>query len=170
MMSLLLCFFIILVALSEIKKEDKYRVVVEEVKKAFGVLGGGGRVTTPNDPKLSLIERLENLRLLKPMNKNRSNTDDPGVDGRDPQVTRVREGMLFTQGGRITFEPGSAQLSDLAMQQLMTIAGLTRGYNNKIELPRPHRHARAARRHRVSGLVGIEFLPCQGRDGLPHLR
>ena len=41
---------------------------------------------------------------------------------------------MFTQGGRITFEPGSAQLSDLAKQQLTTLAGLIRGYKNKIEL------------------------------------
>ncbi len=134
MMSLLLCFFIILVALSEIKKEDQYRVVVEEVQKAFGVLGGGGKVTTKDDPKLSLIERLENLQLLKPINKNKSNTDEPGIDGRDPQVTRVREGMLFTQGGRITFEPGSADLTERAKQQLLTIADLIRGYKNKVEL------------------------------------
>jgi len=134
MMTLLLCFFIILVALSEIKKEDEYQAVVREVQKAFGMKGGGGKLATPDDPALSLMARLEQLQLRQYPQKQESNTDDPGIDGKDPQITRVREGMLFTQGGRITFEPGSADLTEEAKHNLTQIAGLIRGYNNKIEL------------------------------------
>ena len=61
MMSLLLCFFIMLVALSEIKKEDKYQAVVRGVKAAFGMTGGGGSVPTLDDPERSLIKTLEEL-------------------------------------------------------------------------------------------------------------
>ncbi len=134
MMSLLLCFFIILVALSEIKKEDEYRAIVAEVKKAFGMKGGGGKVASPDDPKLSLMKRLEELQLRMTPKKQPSNTDDPGIEGKDPQVTRVREGMLFTQGGRVTFEPGSADLSDRAKRNIKVVSDLIRGYNNKIEV------------------------------------
>ena len=134
MMSLLLCFFIILVSLSEIKKEDQYRAIVEEVQKAFGMKGGGGKVATKDDPKLSLIKRLEELQVRRTREPEPSNTDDPGMEGKDPQVTRVREGMLFTQGGRVTFEPGSADLSDRAKRDIKTVANLIRGYNNKIEI------------------------------------
>ncbi len=134
MMSLLLCFFIILVALSEIKKEDEYRAIVEEVKKAFGMKGGGGKVPSKEDPMLSLMKRLEELQLRVSPQKDPSNTDDPGMEGKDPQVTRVREGMLFTQGGRVTFEPGSADLSNRAKRNIRVVADLIRGYNNKIEV------------------------------------
>ncbi len=134
MMSLLLCFFIILVALSEIKKEDEYRAIVAEVKKAFGMKGGGGKIPSTDDPKLSLMKRLEELQLRQSPHKQPSNTDDPGMDGKNPQVTRVREGMLFTQGGRVTFEPGSADLTNKAIRDLQSVAGLVRGYNNKIEV------------------------------------
>lgn len=134
MMSLLLCFFIILVALSEIKKEDEYQVVVDEVKKAFGTLGGGGKLASQEDPQLTLMKRLEHLEILQNKTKNRSNTDDPGIEGKETQVTRIREGMLFTQGGRITFAPGSAELSEQAQTSLATVADLIRGFNNKVEL------------------------------------
>jgi len=134
MMSLLLCFFIILVSLSEIKKEDQYQAIVAEVKKAFGMKGGGGKMATRDDPELSLIKRLEELQLRQTPKKQVSNTDDPGIHGKDPEVTRVREGMLITQGGKITFEPGSADLSQEAKKGIRVIADLVRGYNNKIEL------------------------------------
>ena len=134
MMSLLLCFFIILVSLSEIKKEDQYRAIVEEVKKAFGMKGGGGKVPSPDDPKLSLMKRLEELQIRQTTHKDPSNTDDPGMEGKEAQVTRVREGMLFTQGGRVTFDPGSADLSDRAKRSIRTVAELIRGYNNKVEV------------------------------------
>ena len=45
MMTLLLTFFIMLVALSEIKKEDQFRAIVKAVKKAFGMKGGGGEAS-----------------------------------------------------------------------------------------------------------------------------
>jgi len=134
MMSLLLCFFIILVALSEIKKEDQYRAIVEEVKKAFGMKGGGGKIDSSDDPKLSLMKRLEELQLRVTPKRQPSNTEDPGMEGREAQVTKVREGMLFTQGGRVTFEPGSADLSERAKRNIGIIADLIRGYNNKIEV------------------------------------
>ncbi len=134
MMSLLLCFFIILVALSEIKKEDEYRAIVEEVKKAFGMKGGGGKVASPDDPKLSLMKRLEELQLRMTPKPKPSNTDDPGMEGKEAQVTKVREGMLFTQGGRVTFEPGSADLSEQSKRSIRAVSDLIRGYNNKIEV------------------------------------
>ncbi len=134
MMSLLLTFFIILVALSQIKTEDQYHAYLEEIKKAFGMLGGSGKASITDMPATSLIKRLDEVMQIKREEVKHSNTDDPGIEGEDPQVTRVREGMLFTQGGRITFEPGSADLSDEAKVGLAGVADLVRGYNNKIEV------------------------------------
>jgi len=134
MMSLLLCFFIILVALSEIKKEDQYKAIVKEVKKAFGMKGGGGTMPTTEDPEMSLIKRLDEMDMKKLKQPEHSNADDPGIDGREASVTRVREGDRFIVGGRITFEPGSSELSDLNKRGLLKVAEELRGYNTKIEL------------------------------------
>jgi chemotaxis protein MotB len=134
MMSLLLTFFILLAALSELKKEDEFQAIVEQVKKSFGMQGGGGRVAAPDDPKLTLMKRLESVQFLQQRHRQQSNADDPGIEGRQREVTKVREGMKFVVGGRITFEPGSAELTEYAKRQLDAVASQMRGLNNKLEL------------------------------------
>ena len=134
MMTLLLCFFVLIVSFSEIKKEDEFLAVVQEIQKAFGMKGGGGKMPTDEDPTMSLIERLEALRLRHEIRPNHANTEEPGMEGRETTVTKVREGLLFAVGGRITFEPGSADLSNDARLQLRKVADLIRGYNNLIEV------------------------------------
>jgi chemotaxis protein MotB len=134
MMTLLLCFFVILVSLSEIKKEDQYRAVVEAVQKAFGMKGGGGAMPTQDNPEMSLIPRLDEVHLQHKKEKEHSNADDPGIEGREREVTKVREGQKFAVGGRITFEPGSADLTPLAKRGLKVVANEIKGNNTKIEL------------------------------------
>lgn len=134
MMTLLLCFFVILVSLSELKKEDQYRAVVEAVQKAFGMKGGGGDMPTQDNPAMSSISRLDEVQLQRKKEREHSNADDPGIDGREREVTKVREGQKFAVGGRITFEPGDAELTPFSKRGLVKIAGQIRGNNNKIEI------------------------------------
>lgn len=138
MMSLLLGFFILLVAMSEIKDKGKFESVAEQVREAFGSKGGGGALPTDSDPSLSLIERLEALELHQ-RNKgpqNEGHATDPGMVGREQSVTKVREGLQFAVGGRVTFEPGSADLTEEGRRQLRRVVELhkLRGTNNVIEL------------------------------------
>ena len=132
MMSLLLCFFIMLAALSELKKEDDFKMIAEEVKQGLGVRTGGGMVPTDMDPAMSLKERLERIQLVSKRGKNPSHADDPGTEGKDNAVVIVRPGMRFIVGSRITFEPGSADLNDIGRSRLQQVAELIRGHNNKI--------------------------------------
>lgn len=138
LMSLLLGFFILLVSMSEIKDKGRFESVAEHVREAFGMRGGGGSLPTETDPSLSLIERLEALELHQ-RNKgpqNEGNAQDPGMIGREQSVTRVREGLLFAVGGRVTFAPGSADLTEEGRRQLRRVVELhkLRGTNNVIEL------------------------------------
>ncbi len=134
MMTLLLCFFVLIVSFSEIKKEEQFTAVIEEIKKSFGMMGGGGKIPITDDPALSLIERLDAMRLKQEKVPNRSNTKDPGQQGREPQVTKVREGMMIATGGRITFAPGSADLTEEAKQSLNQLADVFKGWENIVEL------------------------------------
>jgi len=134
MVTLLLCFFVLIVSFSEIKKEDEYNAVVEAIQKAFGMKGGGGKMQTEDDPALSMQQRLETMALQQQHEPNRSNTQDPGMDGPDPTITTVREGMKFVVGGQITFETGSAELSHSGKQQLDDIAQRVKGENNLIDI------------------------------------
>jgi len=133
MMTLLLCFFVIIVAMSEIKKEDQFRQVVEEVRKAFGSKGGGGHLPTKQDPKLSMVKTLEEIQLRRQRKPKVSEVHSPSMVGKEPRVVRVREGIEMP-GGRIVFEPGSAELTEVAKQQLRKLAGQLKGKNNKIEV------------------------------------
>lgn len=136
MMSLLLVFFIMIVAMSEIKKEDQFKAVVEEVQKAFGMQGGGGKLPTHDDPELSFIEKIESLLTRKRIEPNQSNATDPGMEGPEASVTTVREGLEFTTGGRSMFDPGSADLNEYGRHQLLRVVQREhiRGTNNIIEL------------------------------------
>jgi len=151
MMSLLLTFFILLVSLSEIKKEDEWKAVVEEVKKSFGMKGGGGRLPTDNDPALTLVQILETVQNQQRRQNQASNTDDPGMQGREQRVTTVRPGEYIPVGGRLTFQPGSADLSDRTRARLLSLIENEeidiRGTNYIVEL---RGHAATAERDLVS--------------------
>ncbi len=134
MMSLLLCFFILLAAFSEMKKDDEYLEAVRAIQEAFGYTGGAGAIPTEEMPQNSLLSVLEEVALHKEKIRTRSNTDDPGIQGRDTTVKKIREGLQFTVGGLLTFEPGSAELKPQAIEELGRIANVMRGHNNKIEI------------------------------------
>ena len=136
MVTLLLCFFVLIVSFSEIKKEDQFQAVVEEIKKAFGMRGGGGKLPTDDDPALSLIERLEAIRMRQERTPNKSNVKDPGQSGREPRVTTIREGKRYAVGGKILFEPESAELNDEMKKQLVDLVSRLKlkDSTNKIEL------------------------------------
>ena len=136
MVTLLLCFFVLIVSFSEIKREDEFQAVVKEIQKAFGMKGGGGKLPTDDDPTLTLIERLEALQLKQQREPNRSNTIEVGMEGRETTVTTVRKGEMFIIGGPITFEPGSADLSNEGKAQIKKVVERfeIRGTNNIIEL------------------------------------
>lgn len=136
MVTLLLCFFVLIVSFSEIKKDEEYQSVVEEIQKSFGMRGGGGKLPTKDDPALSLIERLEAIRMRQERTPNKSNVKDPGQTGREPRVTTIREGKRYAVGGKILFEPGSAELGESGKQSIIDLVSRykLKDSTNKIEL------------------------------------
>jgi len=161
MMTLLLCFFVLIVSFSEIKKEDKWQAVVEEIQRAFGMKGGGGKLPTKDDPALSLIERIEAMRLKQQVIPKKSNADDPGIEGREQTVTTVRRGMLFPVGGRITFEPGSAVLDYQARSMLDQAAKLIRGRNQVVEIHGHTAHGELEHTDSFNDLRGLSLARAQ---------
>ena len=133
MMSLLLTFFILLVAMSEIKQEDQWRALVQEMKRAFGRDDGGVKGAT-QIVKLDLVQKLSKQAINTAHHQKVAVAEDPSVEGRQMRVTQIRVGRRFVIGGSITFEPGSAELSKEAKEQLVGVADTLRGYRNKIEL------------------------------------
>jgi chemotaxis protein MotB len=134
MMSLLLCFFILLAAFSEPKKEREFQKVIQAIKEAFGYVGGAGYAPTDDSPTTSIIAIPDAVSLLKEQFKQVATADDPGVTGKQTTVQSIREGLQFRIGGFLTFEPGSAELKEQAKVELAKIAAEIRGKNNKVEI------------------------------------
>jgi len=133
MMSLLLCFFIMLVAMSQIKQDEKFQEVMESIQKAFGYIGSIGPVPTTNPPKLSLLKRLESIVIPKRI-KHMGDSDDQGVEGRNFRVTQVREGVKINVGGPVAFDRFRADLKPQGEAVVKELAAKIRGHNTKIEV------------------------------------
>jgi chemotaxis protein MotB len=135
MMSLLLCFFILLQMFSELKRDHEYQRVVTAIKEAFGYAGGIGVMPVDDPPLKSLVETLETMALKNDQDQSKiSSNQDPGIDGPQMRVTRIREGIIFTIGGRNTFDPYSAEVKESVREELKRLAVMLSGRNNKIEI------------------------------------
>ncbi len=135
LMSLLLTFFIMLVAISEIKKEEKFQIVVQHIQLAFGERGGGGTTdNTDETPKLTLPDWLEALMAKMNKHKNQSNTKAKGPDGEDNTVTMIRPNYEQVEGGTIVFQRDSAGLNALSKRQIAQVVEQLKGKSNKIRI------------------------------------
>ncbi len=132
MMSLLLTFFILLVSFSELKRPHEYQRVVTAVKEAFGYSGGVGVLPSDDPPLRSMIEMLEEVAKQKSQEARLSEAPVESTKGKQTKVKRVHEGLKFTIGGGLSFEPESAVLLEGAKEELRKVARLLRGRKNKI--------------------------------------
>ncbi len=128
LMSLLLCFFILLAAFSELKQEREFREVLEHIQEALGFRGGLGvndNQTQANNSSVSIQEELAR-RSDDKMETNIHH--ESNVTGRHEKVTVISEGQLFAIGGTISFEEASDQLTENAKAELRSqIAPRLRG-------------------------------------------
>ena len=65
LVTLLLCFFILLQMFSEFKKDHEYQRVVTAIQEAFGFSGGVGVLPTDDIPARSMIEILESMTVQR---------------------------------------------------------------------------------------------------------
>lgn len=134
MMSLLLCFFILLQMFSELKKDHEYQRVITAIKEAFGFSGGIGVLPTDDIPLKSMIEVLESMALKTFSESKISQSDVSGMDGPQMRVKSVRDGLSFTIGGPSTFDEFSAEIKDSVRQEIRKLAVILKGRRNKIEI------------------------------------
>ncbi|MHC4696893.1 MAG: OmpA/MotB family protein [Planctomycetota bacterium] len=131
-MTLLLCFFVIIVSMSEIKKDERFQQVMESLRKAFGgYVGSIGRVPIVNDPTNTLIAKLLEIDIPE-LRDQKGDSDEEGIHGRKFRVTNVRDGLEVVVGGLVTFDRFSATLKPQAREIIVQTAELLRGYNTKL--------------------------------------
>lgn len=129
LMSLLLCFFILLQVFSEVKKDDEYQRVVSGVREAFGYEGGPGR-SPVEGPALSSIE--EGLDTTGRRAVRVGPARDEGLADLNIPSTRIHEGIMFTIGGAAAFDAESAYLTPSMRADVMKLGTLLAGRRNRI--------------------------------------
>jgi chemotaxis protein MotB len=135
MMTLLLCFFILLAAFSELKKDEEYTVMAQSVMEAFGFQDGSGGKIPLDAPSLqTIIMAIEKANMGHEKENEVSQSDVEGAQGKNTQVKTVRDGLIFTLGGSSTFERESAKLNDATKDELRAIAKLIGGRKNRIDI------------------------------------
>ncbi|MCB9851313.1 MAG: OmpA family protein [Phycisphaerales bacterium] len=132
MMSLLLCFFVIIVSLSEIKKDERFNLVMESLRKAFGNTGEINAVPSEMMEPNTLLKRLQEIIIQQ--KREDGDADDPGIRGKVFRITDINEGIHVEIGGRITFDRFSDVLKDESRQLIEQVADRTIGHNTILKI------------------------------------
>jgi chemotaxis protein MotB len=131
MMTLLLCFFVMLLSMSVIKKDEQFNQVVQSIRQAFGYESSTHSMPGDMDPVNSMVQELQAI-IIPPYESREGDTTEEGIEGRVRKVTDIREGIEIVVGGRITFERFSAVLKPMAEERIARVSELIRGKNTKI--------------------------------------
>lgn len=135
LMSLLLCFFILLAAFSELKQERDYQDVVRSIQEAFGYQGGIGKIRVEDIPynTIDSLDTDNSESAEKPFIT--AETTHDSITGRNESTNVINEGLRFAVGASLTFAAGSAELSPRVQRQLSEEIGpALRGHRVKIEV------------------------------------
>lgn len=118
LMSLLLCFFILLVAFSEPKKPEEFQKVLQQIKEALGFRGGAGHTDTETNAGATMMTLMEQAIKRGEDAKFADDAPRPNTVGTAPETTVVQDGNLAAIGGALQFSPGSVDLSLAAREQI----------------------------------------------------
>jgi len=134
MMSLLLTFFIMLVSLSEVVADQKYRAIMEALQQYTGYNTSHLAPPGKNFPLNSLLTKLEMLGSYTNDDNGKGGVKTESVEGTDVRILRTREGTPRMVGRPIFFKPGTTDFADNAESEIKTIAKTLAGKPNKIEI------------------------------------
>jgi chemotaxis protein MotB len=132
MMSLLLTFFIMLVSISEIKKEGKVRALLDALEQRFGPDDGKFSAPGTSLQESSAFEFAGSTGSSSEGGTKRHGIHSRGRAGPSKAVKRIGHGTLITLGGPCLFEAFSAELTDAMKRDLAVIATVLADRPNQI--------------------------------------
>lgn len=134
LMSLLLCFFILLAAFSELKQEREYRKVYEKIREALGFRGGFG-VASIISPSKNSADRFQPEHAKNEADKlNTDETPVRSVPGPHDTTATPLQGSRQLIGGPVRFDPGSTELSPADRDMLRSIASQLIGRRHIVQI------------------------------------
>ncbi|EAQ82032.1 OmpA/MotB family protein [Blastopirellula marina] len=135
MMSLLLTFFIMLVSMSEIKKEEHFQALVESFRRQFGHDDSMNSVVAGTaQPRNSHLSNLATMGRAKRFSTQEGGDKVKAPVGDSPQVRIIRPGSSTAVGTVIYFPGESAKLTDEMKRDLQVQAQEFGGKPQKIEI------------------------------------
>jgi flagellar motor protein MotB len=124
------------------------------VKIAAAIRGGFGYVPNPQsrDPvdMQMIINGLSKIHPPGEGKRGKAESEPKGAVGTEPEVTNIRPANHATEGGKMLFDKGSADLSDETKVELAQLAEVIRGHRNIIM---------------VKGHTSLDDLPDGATDG-----
>lgn len=112
LMSLLLCFFILLAAFSELKKPKEYQEVIDAIQEAFGVDGGDSRIQDMLELASSPNSDPDGKRKQIDTKKSKSDTNAKSTVGVDQTTSTLFDGRKWTIGKPLGFGAAELELTD----------------------------------------------------------
>lgn len=135
MMSLLLTFFIMLVSLSEVVADKKYRQVLESLQKQMGYMTGAIAPPGKNFPLNSMVERLQKLGAHSDKGAGHGGVKIPqSVAGDEVRAFTNRQGAPTTIGPPIPFGMGEIEITAESRRLLNDAVEQLIGKPNKVEI------------------------------------
>ena len=135
MMSLLLTFFIMLVSLSEVVAEQKFRAVLSSIRQQFGYAGGPLAPEGVNFPLDRPGRRRDTLGAPASEDAGRGGVSVRAVAGEELRVRRARPGTPEAVGRPVPFAAGSVEWgTDDAEARTAHIAATLAGKPHRVEI------------------------------------
>jgi chemotaxis protein MotB len=133
MVTLLLTFFVLLLAMSEIEQNQKMMDFMQAVKEAFGYTGGTQHLPTE---EVRIPKNIDSMTaLILPVHpEDFGYTSDEGPQGKRERVTSIRPDNYYQPGGRFRFAELSAELSEIEIARIVEYAEQLRGHTTLIEV------------------------------------
>lgn len=134
LMSLMLCFFVLLAAFANFDTpNEKLEAVIESIRAAFGLPGSSGVLKDPAHSFRVLLQQLQEL-IRKQQGRSKAMTDIQGITGTQLTIRQIRDGAEITLGGPVAFARFSAELRPESRQIVRELAATLSGRLNKIEV------------------------------------
>ena len=134
MMSLLLTFFIMLVSLSEVVAEQKFRAVLSSIQQQFGYAGGPLAPEGVNFPLDRPGRRRDTLGAPASEEAGRGGVNVRAVPGTETRVRQRRPGTPEPVGRPVPFAAGSDEWAGDADTRLAEIAAALAGKPHRVEV------------------------------------
>ena len=120
MVTNVLVFFVLLLSMSEIKKDDKFIDFMQALQEAFGYQGGLNQL--PTETKLDVKNMPLAQMLAVPIDPHQlSQSPDKGTRSKHHRVSMIRPAERYPQAGKVTF-----QLCELCSSPVIARVTMTR--------------------------------------------